>query len=114
MRKGGCEPERLVNTIEKLARAPIAAFEFVNILLTQNDAKVGATPKDVVWTHRQATLYRYRSDKRRHPIPVPVVFALITGPTSSICALEDRSSSTCLTRLGRVPHRPGLSRGGGR
>ena len=44
-----------MNTIEKLAWAPIAAFDFVNILLTQNDAKVGTTPKDVVWTHRQAT-----------------------------------------------------------
>ena len=44
-----------MNTIEKLAWAPIAAFDFVNILLTQNDATVGTTPKDVVCTHRQAT-----------------------------------------------------------
>jgi polyhydroxyalkanoate synthase subunit PhaC len=69
-----------MNVIERAARAPMAAFEFANILLTQNDAKVGTTPKDVVWTHRKSTLYRYRSNQRRHPIPVLLVFALINRP----------------------------------
>jgi poly[(R)-3-hydroxyalkanoate] polymerase subunit PhaC len=69
-----------MNVIERAARAPMAAFEFANILLTQNDAKVGTTPKDVVWTHRKSTLYRYRSSQRRHPIPVLLVFALINRP----------------------------------
>jgi poly[(R)-3-hydroxyalkanoate] polymerase subunit PhaC len=69
-----------VDAIERLARAPIAALEFTNILLTQGDATVGATPKDVVWTHRKTTLYRYRSDQRRHPVPVLLVFALINRP----------------------------------
>ena len=69
-----------MNPVERLARTPFAALEFSNILLTQGDAKVGLTPKDVIWTHRKTTLYRYRSDLRRHPIPVLLVFALINRP----------------------------------
>ena len=41
-----------------------AAVEFANTLLTTEDAKIGTTPRDVVWTHRKVTLYRYRSDRR--------------------------------------------------
>jgi polyhydroxyalkanoate synthase len=69
-----------MNVVERAARAPVAALEFFNILLTQNDAEVGATPRDVVWSHRKSTLYRYRSNQRRHPIPVLLVFALINRP----------------------------------
>jgi polyhydroxyalkanoate synthase len=69
-----------MNLAERLIRGPIAAVEFTNILLTQGDAVVGATPKDVVWTHRKTTLYRYRSERRVHPIPVLLVFALINRP----------------------------------
>jgi polyhydroxyalkanoate synthase subunit PhaC len=69
-----------VNVIERVVRTPFAALEFTNILLTQGDAKIGVTPKDVVWTHRKTTLYRYRSDTRRHAIPVLLVFALINRP----------------------------------
>ena len=54
-----------MSAVERVLRAPLAALEFTNILLTQNDAKVGVTPKDVVWTHRKTTLYRYRSSSRR-------------------------------------------------
>ena len=60
-----------------LLRAPAAAIEFANILLTRDDARVGVAPKDVVWTHRRTTLYRYRSSRRRHAIPVVLIFALI-------------------------------------
>jgi polyhydroxyalkanoate synthase len=69
-----------VSVIERAVRAPRSALEFTNILLTQDEAPIGLTPKDVVWTHRQTTLYRYRSDQRRHPIPVLLVFALINRP----------------------------------
>src|SRR5690348_5072486 len=69
-----------MSVVEQLVRLPVAALEFTNILLTQNDAKIGASPKDVVWTHRKTTLYRYRSEQRRHPIPVLLVFALINRP----------------------------------
>ncbi|MDP8942635.1 MAG: alpha/beta fold hydrolase [Actinomycetota bacterium] len=69
-----------MNPLEQLARAPAAAIEFSNVLLTTDDAAIGQSPKDIVWTHRKATLYRYRSDNRTHPIPVLLVFALINRP----------------------------------
>jgi poly(3-hydroxyalkanoate) synthetase len=51
-----------------------------NLVLTADDAVIGATPKDVVWTYRTTTLYRYRSTQRRHAVPVLLVFALINRP----------------------------------
>ncbi|HZP15678.1 MAG TPA: alpha/beta fold hydrolase, partial [Nocardioides sp.] len=69
-----------MSLVDDITRAPVAALEFANILLTQSDAKVGATPKEVVWTHRKTTLYRYRSERRKHAIPVLLVFALINRP----------------------------------
>jgi polyhydroxyalkanoate synthase len=59
---------------------PGHALEFTNILLTTDDASVGVTPKEVIWTHRETTLYRYRSSDRRHRVPVLLVFALINRP----------------------------------
>ena len=69
-----------MSAVEQLSRYPVAAVEFTNIILTQGDAPIGVTPKDVVWTHRKTTLYRYRSTQRRHPLPVLLVFALINRP----------------------------------
>jgi polyhydroxyalkanoate synthase len=69
-----------VSVVERIARAPVAAVEFANVLLTQDDARIGVTPRDVVWTHRATTLYRYRSANRRHPVPLLLVFALINRP----------------------------------
>jgi polyhydroxyalkanoate synthase subunit PhaC len=67
-------------TLAQIARAPIAAIDFANIMLTTRDASIGASPKDVVWTHRTTTLYRYRSNLRTKPVPVLLVFALINRP----------------------------------
>ena len=69
-----------MSTVETLARLPRATVEFANLILTTPDATIGATPRDVVWTHRQTTLYRYRSTRREHAIPVLLVFALINRP----------------------------------
>jgi polyhydroxyalkanoate synthase len=69
-----------MNPAAQLARAPAAAIEWLNILLTTEDAEIGATPKEVVWTHRRTTLYRYRSTQRTQPVPVLLVFALINRP----------------------------------
>lgn len=69
-----------MNAVAQLARAPRAAVEFANIVLTTEDAAVGQTPKDEIWTHRKTTLYRYRSSERTHPVPVLLVFALINRP----------------------------------
>ena len=57
-----------------------AGIETANIVLTAGDARIGTAPKDVVWTHRKTTLYRYRSTERRHRTPVLLVFALINRP----------------------------------
>ena len=69
-----------MNALERMARAPVAALEFANIVLTEGDVIIGATPKEPIWTYRRTTLYRYRSAKRRYPVPVLLVFALINRP----------------------------------
>ena len=69
-----------MNPVQQLARLPRATLEFTNILLTTDEAQIAATPKDVVWTHRKTTLYRYRSADRVHPVPLLLVFALINRP----------------------------------
>jgi polyhydroxyalkanoate synthase len=61
-------------------RFPVNALEYTNILLTTEDAAIGSTPRDVVWTHRETTLYRYRSPDRRYRVPLLLVFALINRP----------------------------------
>jgi len=66
-----------MSLLDRMTRLPAAAVETANILLTTDDATIGATPREVVWTHRKTTLYRYRSSERRHAVPVLLVFALI-------------------------------------
>jgi len=55
-------------------------IELSNIILTTPDAVIGATPREVVWTHHETTLYRYGSDRRSHAVPILLVFALINRP----------------------------------
>jgi polyhydroxyalkanoate synthase subunit PhaC len=69
-----------VSVLERVWRAPLAALEFTNTVLTTDDARLGATPRDVVWTHRGVTLYRFRSAQRSHSVPLLLVFALINRP----------------------------------
>jgi len=69
-----------VGAFERAMKFPINALEYTNILLTTDDAVIGATPRDVVWTHRNTTLYRYRSSRRRYGVPLLLVFALINRP----------------------------------
>jgi len=69
-----------VSVLERALRFPSNALEYTNILLTTNDAVIGASPREVVWTHRETTLYRYRSSNRRYAVPVLLVFALINRP----------------------------------
>ena len=42
------------------------------------DVVVGATPREVVLRHDKLSLFRYRSENRRHPAPVLLVPALIS------------------------------------
>lgn len=69
-----------MSALRDLARLPVSALEFTNIVLTTDNAKIGISPREVVWTHRKTTLYRYRSSQRRHAVPVLLVFALINRP----------------------------------
>lgn len=69
-----------MSRLAQLSRVPRAAVEFTNILLTTGDAEIATTPRELVWTHRKTSLYRYRSSSRRHPIPMLLVFALINRP----------------------------------
>jgi polyhydroxyalkanoate synthase subunit PhaC len=69
-----------MNVTERIRRTPGAAVEFTNVLLTTPDAPIGQTPREIVWTHRNTTLYRYRSRSRVHPVPILLVFALINRP----------------------------------
>jgi polyhydroxyalkanoate synthase len=69
-----------VTAVERIVRAPVNALEFANVILTTDDASVGASERDIVWTHRGVTLWRYRSTQRVHRVPVLLVFALINRP----------------------------------
>ncbi len=69
-----------MSALDRVLRTPLAAAELTNILLTTDDAVVGATPREVVWTHGETTLYRYRSARRSHAVPILQVFALINRP----------------------------------
>ena len=47
-------------------------------------ARIGQTPKEVVWTLNKARLYRYTPvvpAERRHPVPLLLVFALMNRPS---------------------------------
>jgi polyhydroxyalkanoate synthase len=69
-----------VSVLDRVRHAPFDAVELANLILTTDDAVVGATPRDIIWTHRGTTLYRYRSNERSHAIPLLLVFALINRP----------------------------------
>src|SRR6185295_20395963 len=53
-----------------------------NRLLT-SDAKIGQTPKHLIWTLNKAKLYRYTPvvpEENRHKIPLLLVFAIMNRP----------------------------------
>jgi polyhydroxyalkanoate synthase len=55
-------------------------LDYAHLLLTTDEAEIGASEKEVVWTWRKATLYRYASERRTHDLPILLVFALINRP----------------------------------
>jgi len=61
-------------------KLPSTAIRTANIMLTTEDAVIGASPREVIWTHRKTTLYRYHSAQRKHAVPILLVFALINRP----------------------------------
>jgi polyhydroxyalkanoate synthase len=70
----------LTGLVRQAVRWPATLTHAANIMLTTEDAQIGATPREVVWTHRKTTLYRYHSSNRRHAVPILLVFALINRP----------------------------------
>jgi polyhydroxyalkanoate synthase subunit PhaC len=66
--------------MREMSQLPSALRQYANIQLTTADATVGASPKEVIWTYRKTTLYRYRSSQRKHPVPILLTFALINRP----------------------------------
>ena len=78
----GADPASVpgMSMLNRLASIPVALLNTTEIMLTVEDAVIAATPKEVVWTHRKTTLYRYHSANRKHPIPILLVFALINRP----------------------------------
>ena len=68
-----------MTVLDRIAQAPSDLVEYANLLLTTDDAVIGATAREVIWTHRGVTLYRSRSGRRAHPVPLLLVFALING-----------------------------------
>ncbi len=69
-----------VDGVQRALRLPGDAIELANVILTTDDATTGPTPREVIWTHRDITLYRYRSAKRVHAVPILLVFAFINRP----------------------------------
>ncbi len=69
-----------MSMLTTLASIPVALLKTAEVMLTCEDAVIGATPREVIWTHRKVTLYRYHSANRKHPIPILLVFALINRP----------------------------------
>ncbi|HEY5430725.1 MAG TPA: alpha/beta fold hydrolase [Solirubrobacteraceae bacterium] len=69
-----------MSALATLGRLPRATVAFANVLLTTSDAPIGQTPREVVWTHRNTSLYRYRSSDRQYAVPILLVFALINRP----------------------------------
>ena len=91
-----------MNPVAQLVRAPVAAVEFANLLLTRDDAQIGITPKDVVWTHRKTTLYRYRSTRRTHALPILLVFAR-SRPNADTAAAQSRARKQTPRRRQPIP-----------
>ncbi len=54
--------------------------EGLRIMAFGGKVPTGTTPKDVVYTRNKTTLYRYRSNDRRHATPILFVYALINRP----------------------------------
>ncbi len=65
----------------EMQRAMLQTAKTFDILTSQQGAKVGLTPKDVIWQRGTAKLYRYRATTETvHPVPLLMVHSLISKP----------------------------------
>lgn len=77
---------RINREVERSARRARNGLRYVT-----SDAKVGATPKDVVWQRDRAELWRYRGGPIRYDPPLLIVHSLVSR--SYILDLRPGSSS---------------------
>ena len=76
--KPACVSDDLVVALERIA----ANTKTWNHLMTTK-AKIGQTPKELIWTLNKAKLYRYVPvvpAEQRHPVPLLLVFAIMNRP----------------------------------
>jgi polyhydroxyalkanoate synthase len=52
----------------------------LQLILRGTGIETGQTPRETVWTRGKARLYHYRPERKRHPVPVLLVYALILRP----------------------------------
>src|SRR5579884_4219188 len=66
---------------EELQRAALQTLKTWEVLTSTEDARVGETPKDVIWGKGTAQLYRYRATTPTvAPVPLLMVHSLISKP----------------------------------
>lgn len=71
-------------------------------LLATHPPEVGQTPREVIWEKHKARVYRYEpAGKKEHPVPVLLVYALTSAPTSWTWCRATALSSTCSARVSR-------------
>jgi len=72
-------PTDAVSLIQReVDRARLRARNGIRYVTAGGVARVGATPKDLVWQRDRATLWRYRSDEVRYRTPVLLMLGLVS------------------------------------
>ena len=66
---------------DEIQRAFLQSMKTMDVLMARDEARVGQTPKDVIWQRGTAKLYRYRATTPSvYPVPLLMVHSLISKP----------------------------------
>src|SRR5947209_3753251 len=66
---------------EEVQRAFLQSMKTLDVLMARDEARVGQTPKDVIWQRGTAKLYHYRPTTATvYPVPLLMVHSLISKP----------------------------------
>jgi len=69
----------VLETVKRdVARTGLQARNGIMHVAGINRMNVGQTPKDVVWERRKSQLWRYRNEEITHPVPIVIVYSLIS------------------------------------
>ena len=72
-------PTDLLGRIRRdIERNALRARNGIKHVAGVDHAKVGQSPKDIVWQRDKVVLYRYRSDRRTYGPPVLLVMSLVS------------------------------------